>query len=149
MLALDGGDFLIANLFGSNVLRYNASDGSVVPLAAVEHPIGPGETFPDPTFPSNGPNDLAIVGDDLLVLITGPDHNHTGQLQRYNLATGAFVETLIDGLGSPTAFAFIAPVPEPSTLVLAGCAAAGLAFALASKAHRRRRKQQSPTAHDV
>jgi hypothetical protein len=139
LLPLEGGDFLIANLFGSSIMRYDAGSDAVVPFGVVEHPIGPGETFPDPMFPSNGPSALVRDGDTLLVVVTGPDHNHTGQIQRFNLATGEYVETLIDGLGSPTALAFIAPVPEPSSYLLAAIGAAGAACISLRRSSRRSR----------
>lgn len=147
LLPLDGGDFLIANLYGSNILRYDAGDGMTHPFASVEHPIGPGGTFPDPMFPSNGPSALVLDGASLLVVVSGPDHEHSGQIQRYDLGTGAYIETIIDGLGAPTGLAFVPPVPEPSTWVLAILGAGGVAFASRRRLRRIRFRRSTASRH--
>jgi hypothetical protein len=45
-----------------------------------------------------------------------PDHNLNGAIQRYNPTTGAFIETLVSGIGTPTGIAFL-PVDEPASIM--------------------------------
>jgi hypothetical protein len=136
LLALGDGGFLIANLYGSNIMRYDAGDEMVHVFASVEHPIAPPGPFPDPMFLSNGPAALVVDGESLLVVVSGPDHDHSGQIQRFDLSSGDYLETIIDGLGAPTALAFIPSVPEPSTWALAAIGSAGVAFAFRRRGRR-------------
>jgi hypothetical protein len=116
LLRLADGDLLIANLFGNNILRYDSDSGQTGVFANIEHPIPPGGTFPDPSFPSNGPAGIIFNRDGtLLVAISGPDHEHTGEIQRFDL-DGNYLGTILSGLGAPTGVALI---PEPSSWLLA------------------------------
>jgi PEP-CTERM motif len=122
LLLLPDGDLLIANLYGNNILRYDSDSGMTTIFAAIDHPIAPGGMFPDPAFPSNGPAAIIFDRDNtLLMAVTGPDHNHTGQIQRFDL-DGNYLGSIIIGLGTPTGLALI---PEPSAWVLAAIGAAG------------------------
>jgi PEP-CTERM motif len=133
LLRLPDGDLLITNLYGNNILRYDSDSGLTTTFAAIEHPIAPGGIFPDPAFPSNGPAAIIFDRDDsLLVAVLGPDHEHTGQVQRFDL-NGNYLGSILTGLGAPTGLALI---PEPSSWILAGVGAAGLGFF----ARRRRRR---------
>jgi hypothetical protein len=132
LLLLPDGDLLITNLYGNNILRYDSGSGMTTTFAAIEHPIGPGGTFPIPEFPSNGPSAIIFDRDNtLLVAVLGPDHEHSGQIQRFDL-DGNYLGSIITELGAPTGLALI---PEPSTWILAGIGAAGAGLLV-----RRRRR---------
>src|SRR5690606_18552159 len=74
-------------------------------------PVGTGDSAGFPPQPSS----LAFAANGDLLVGLSPDHNLNGAIQRYDADTGAFIETLVSGIGTPTGIAFL-PVDEPAVI---------------------------------
>jgi outer membrane protein assembly factor BamB len=82
---------------------------------------------------------MSLAFDESGALLVLSDNFSQSQINRYNPATGSFIDTLVapgtGGMGRANSMLFVAPVPEPSTyaMALAGLACGGYLV-------RRRRK---------
>jgi hypothetical protein len=105
-LLLDGlGHILVANYGNNTVGEYDASTGATVNAAFIN---GQG---------LNLPRGLALDGNNHL-FVANVNNNTVGE---YNATTGATINAnFITGLGGPIGLMFVAPVPEPSSLLLVG-----------------------------
>jgi len=118
-ILVHGNDLYVTGLFTGQFNRFDATTGAIDPTFNVS-----GLPFPQGVL-------LAADGNSLLVGILGVA-NGVGNISRYGF-DGSFQGIFADnignaGVGFSEATAFIV-VPEPSTLVLAGVALAGLGFA--------------------
>ncbi len=94
------------------VVLYDVSEDTTSQFINLTTPVGTGESAGFPPQPT------ALAYDqsgDLLVGLS-PDHNLNGAIQRYNPDTGAFIETLVSNIGTPTGIAFL-EVPVIDTVV--------------------------------
>ena len=63
---------------------------------------------------SNGyysqPESLLQDQDGNLLIAMSPDHNDNGSVQEYNISTGAYLTTVVSGIGTPAGLAYVPPV---------------------------------------
>lgn len=77
---------------------------------------------------------LLVDTDGNLLVALGPHSgNNSGEVQKYNITSGASMGTVVTGIGSPAGMALI---PEPSTWILAATGALALALAARRRANR-------------
>ena len=120
VLVQPDGDVLIGDItFGDDplahhqVVKYDVSEDTFSQFINLTTPVGTGSSAGYPPQPS------ALAYDqngDLLVGLS-PDHNLNGAIQRYNPLSGAFIETLVSNIGTPTGIAFTPAATEPATIV--------------------------------
>ncbi len=115
VLVRPDGDILIGDItLGQDpldhhqVLLYDVSEDAYSQFINLTTPVGTGSSAGYPPQPSA----LAFAENGDLLVGLSPDHNLNGAIQRYNPTTGAFIETLVSGIGTPTGIAFL-PVDEP------------------------------------
>jgi hypothetical protein len=114
-LVLDGNNhILVANYGGNTVGEYDATTGATLNALLIN---GQG---------LNGPEALALDGNNHLFVSNGQG----ATIGEYDATTGATINpAFVRGLESPGGIVFVAPVPEPSSLLL--CAAAvGIGFGI-------------------
>jgi len=119
VLVRPDGDILIGDItFGQDplahhqVLLYDVSEDTFSQFINLTTPVGTGSSEGYPPQPSA----LAFAENGDLLVGLSPDHNLNGAIQRYNPTTGAFIETLVSGIGTPTGIAFL-PVDEPAVIM--------------------------------
>jgi streptogramin lyase len=107
-LAVDALNHLfVADHYDNTIGEYDATTG-----AAIHVPFISG---------LNQPGGLTLDGNNHLFVV----NSGNGTVSEYDATTGGTINaTFISGLGFPTSIAFLAPVPEPSSLLLVATAAA-------------------------
>ena len=71
-------------------------------FANLTTPVGAGPTFYPPQ-----PTSLLYDHDGNLLVGLAPDHTGTGAVEKFNINSGAYMSTLVSGIGAPTGLAFI------------------------------------------
>jgi hypothetical protein len=97
------------------VLLYDVGANTFSQFINLTTPVSTGDTPGLPPQPSTLKFDSS---GDLLVGLS-PDHNLNGAIQRYNATTGAFIDTLVSNIGTPTGIAFL-PVDSPAEIPAMG-----------------------------
>ena len=90
------------------VLLYDVSGDSYSQFINLTFPVGTGDSAGYPPQPTS----LVYAPDGDLLVGLSPDQNGNGAIQRYNADTGAYIETLVSSIGTPTGIAFL-QVDEP------------------------------------
>ena len=109
-MAISGNDLYLA---GNGLVSELTTSGEVVNATLISSGLGANTTG------------IAILGNDLYVVNQGVGTD-VGTIGEYNATTGAPINaSLISGLNAPVDLA-IGPVPEPSTIALAGLGATAL-----------------------
>jgi|GEM_PF-2353712 len=122
VLVRPDGNILIGDItFGQDpldhhqVLLYDVSEDTFSQFINLTTPVGTGSSEGFPPQPTA----LAFAENGDLLVGVSPDRNLNGAIQRYNPMTGAYIETLVSGIGTPTGIAFL-PVDEPAAVVVPG-----------------------------
>lgn len=120
VLVRPDGDILIGDItLGQDpmahhqVLLYDVSEGTYSQFINLTTPVGTGSSEGFPPQPSA----LAFDSNGDLLVGLSPDHNLNGAIQRYNASTGAFIETVISDIGTPTGIAFLPVNGTPAMTV--------------------------------
>ena len=110
IISLPNGDLLISDFdLGSEpfqhhqIVKYDAALGTTSQFIDLTFPVGTGDKDGYPPQPTV----MKIDSDGNLLVGLSPDHNLNGAIQKYNLTTGAYIETLISGIGTPTGLGFL------------------------------------------
>ena len=114
ILVQPNGDLLISDIdFGGEpmghhqILRYDIGTGMTSQFINLTFPVGTGDAAGNAPQPTS-----MIYGDDGNLLIgVSPDHNQNGAVLNYNSTTGAYIDTLVTGIGTPAGLALSPPVP--------------------------------------
>lgn len=142
-----GGTYLLADfdlgfepLGHHQIMRFDPSAASalqVTQLVNLTSPLGTGASagyYPQPTSLLFDQNGNLLIG-------LAPDHNLNGAILRYDFGNQSLT-TLVSNIGSPTGLAFITPVPEPASWMLAVIGGAVLAAVSRRRIGRGRRLRQ-------
>jgi hypothetical protein len=110
ILAEADGDVLIADsdlgpepMDHHQILIYSAATTLTTQFINLSFPFGTGMSAGYPAQPSA----LMYDHDGNLLVGLSPDHNGNGAVQKYDIDDGAYIDTLVSSIGSPTGLAFI------------------------------------------
>jgi hypothetical protein len=84
------------------LLVHNDIPHTITQFANLTTPVGGGPTFYPPQ-----PTTLLYDHDGNLLVGLAPDHTGTGAVEKVNIGSGAYMSTLVSGIGAPTGLAFI------------------------------------------
>ncbi len=110
VLVRPDGDVLVGDItLGSDplahhqVVLYDVGTDSTSQFINLTTPVGTGSSAGYPPQPSS------LVYDESGNLLVGlsPDHNLNGAIQQYDAGTGAFIQTLVSNIGTPTGIGFV------------------------------------------
>ena len=120
VLVRPDGDVLIGDITLGNdpldhhqVVLYDVSEDTTSQFINLTTPVGTGDFAGDP--PQPGALEYDENGDLLVGL--SPDHNLNGAIQKYDPDSGAFIQTLVSGIGTPTGIGFV-PSQTPVDTVI-------------------------------
>jgi len=106
ILALSNGNLLIADsdlgydpANHHQIVQYNATSGMTSPFIDLTTPVGPGNVAPQPTS-------LLLDTDGNLLVGLSPDHSGDGAVEKFNIASGNMLSTVVSSIGSPAGLAF-------------------------------------------
>ena len=118
MVVEQNGDILIAdfNFDGYNahnqIVQYTPASGDTP--AALKQFINFG-VVPDTGGLYNQPESMLVDQNGDLVIGLSPDHSGHGSIQVFNLTSGAYISTLVSGIGTPAGLALIQTAPVVTT----------------------------------
>ncbi|HEX7376411.1 MAG TPA: MBG domain-containing protein, partial [Pirellulales bacterium] len=114
IVALPNGNLLIAdeNYDNTNdhhqIVLYNSSTGALTQFINLTTPLG---TQSGKVGDFAQPESMTISHRGTLLVEVSPDHASNGAIQEYNLTTGAFIGTLVSGIGTPAGLVYARPSP--------------------------------------
>ncbi len=108
ILVRPNGDVLIADInFGGEeqlhhqIMRYDVATEMTSQFINLTFPVGTGDAAGNPPQPTS----MIYDSDGNLLVGVSPDHNQNGAVLNYDATTGAYIDTLVTGIGTPAGLA--------------------------------------------